>query len=522
MSGKHLKKALAYILSALLVVAVLAYIVGGIVVRHKVTQMIGQLPASVKVTYSSLHPLLFQSALIVKNLDIQFTPDSGRRHHITVEEAHLEGIGFFTWIVSHKVRLRTLRLEGVTLDLDKTLLDKDVLPKGIQIPFTEASIGKIQLVNARGWVHQGDRKDLSAEGDVEVDSIVFVAKADTPDIRYGGMRCQIKDIQYTRPESYDRIHVRHLALDSRTGALSIDSIRITPTVSKLELGKIKGHQEDFLEGTCTGVSVTHLDIQQLRQHRLVADKIQIKGSQIYVFRDRRLPLEAGDKPMPVTSLKSLPIDIRVQSLDFGPVTFTYEEYPKEGDKTGSLRIEHLKGHLSPLVNHPQAGDPAYITLVTEGSLMGSGTVDATTRMPLHKGDPYIVEGAFHNLDVTSLNPPAENLGDLHLESGMLNNLSFWFTMTDEKSTGKIIGEYHDLVVDKLKAKGDEKKTDKFKSFFLKHLIIAKDKDRTLAVSKRTGKVDYKHDPTRYFSYYMLHSLLVGVKSSFSLGFLLPG
>jgi hypothetical protein len=94
-------------------------------------------------------------------------------------------------------------------------------------------------------------------------------------------------------------------------------------------------------------------------------------------------------------------------------------------------------------------------------------------------------------------------------------------MNEEKATGKIVGEYHNLVVDKLKG-DDRKKVDKVKSFFLKKLIIPKDKDHTLPESKRTGKVDYKREPDRYFSYYLLHALLVGVKSSFSLGFLLPG
>jgi hypothetical protein len=133
-----------------------------------------------------------------------------------------------------------------------------------------------------------------------------------------------------------------------------------------------------------------------------------------------------------------------------------------------------------------------------------------------------VEGAFHELDVTSLNNPAENLGHLHLESGMLNSLDFRFDMTDEGSTGQIVGEYHDLVVDKLKEKSDEKKVDKMKSFALKKFIIPRNKDKSLAVRKRTGRVKYKRDRERYFSYYMLHSLLVGVKSSFTLGFLLPG
>lgn len=151
--------------------------------------------------------------------------------------------------------------------------------------------------------------------------------------------------------------------------------------------------------------------------------------------------------------------------------------------------------------------------------MNSGSVVALTKMPLHAGDPYLVEGAFHDLDVTTLNDPAENLGKLHLESGLLNYLGFHFAMTPEKSTGEIVGEYHDLVVDKLKDNG---KVAKLKSLALKKFILPRNKDKRLPVRKRTGKVDYKRDPQRYFSYYLLHSLLVGVKSSFSLGFLLPG
>jgi hypothetical protein len=142
-----------------------------------------------------------------------------------------------------------------------------------------------------------------------------------------------------------------------------------------------------------------------------------------------------------------------------------------------------------------------------------GFVTATTKLPLHKGEPYRVDGVFHELDVTKLNNPAENLGHLHLESGTLNLLNFHFELSEMASTGQVDGRYHELVVDKLKNNG---KVDKFKSFALKHLIIPKNKE------KAKGKVDYKRDPERYFSYYLLHSLLVGVKSSFSLGFLLPG
>jgi len=232
-------------------------------------------------------------------------------------------------------------------------------------------------------------------------------------------------------------------------------------------------------------------------------------------------MDADVKPLPVDYLKSLPLSIRVGTVKQESGSFTYEEFPKKGNKTGILKIERLSTAVRHLVNRPEAGDPAFVTISASGSLMGSGTVQTVVRMPLRKGDPYKIEGAFHELDVTSLNPSAENLGDIHLESGILNSLVFSFDMNEEKATGRIVGEYHNLVVDKLRGK-DKKKVDKLKSFFLKKLIIPKNKDKSLPESRRTGKVDYKRDRQRYFSYYMLHSLLVGIKASFTLGFLLPG
>ncbi|HTJ14742.1 MAG TPA: hypothetical protein VL547_22040 [Dinghuibacter sp.] len=525
MSIKRLQKALAYAVSVVLALAVLTYITGGVMVRRKVAQAVAQLPPSLKVSYSSLHPLLFQSALVIKNLDIRFAPgDSAHAHHVRIAKVELAGIGFFSWLSSRRLKIKTLLLEDGRVDIDRSLLDSGALPHDLQRPFTEAAIGKILLVNIQ--VNRG--AGFTATGDLEIDSVHIDST-----VAFSGISCHISNARYRYPDAYAQLRLSGLDIDSRERTLDIDTVRIVPTVDKLELGKIKGHQEDFVEGDATGIHVGGLDFGELRRaaaagshpagapHRFVADKVTIKGARVYVFRDRRLPLDTGVKPLPVDYLRRLPVDLRVQKAELGPTTFTYEEHPKDGDKTGYLKIVHFSGHIDHLINHPAPGDPAYMNVVTEGSLMGSGSVEATTRMPLRPGDPYIVNGSFHDLDVTSLNPAAENLGRLHLESGLLNNLSFSFQMTAEKATGQIIGEYHNLVADKLKDV-DDKKVDKFKSFFLKHLIIPKDKDHTLPVARRTGKVDYKRDHSRYFSYYLLHSLLVGVKGSFSLGFLLPG
>jgi hypothetical protein len=155
----------------------------------------------------------------------------------------------------------------------------------------------------------------------------------------------------------------------------------------------------------------------------------------------------------------------------------------------------------------------------EGAIMGSGTLHVLVYLPFNPKKDYYINGEIGNLELTNLNSAAENLGNFHIESGMLNKLDFHFSLNEEKANGAVVGEYHHLVVDKLK--GKMKKTAWFPSFMLKHLIIPKNKDKSMDVSNRTGVIDYKCDSTRLFSFNLLKSLLSGIRASFTLGFFLP-
>src|SRR5262249_10947277 len=156
--------------------------------------------------------------------------------------------------------------------------------------------------------------------------------------------------------------------------------------------------------------------------------------------------------------------------------------------------------ISPFINHPSASGPSYITMNAEGSIMGSGTSHCTVIMPLQKNDPYRIKGEFDKLELTKLNSSSENLGKIKIKSGFLDFLFFDFTMTRERSTGKIIGAYHHLVVQPMKKHKEKKNVANFSSFMLRHFIIPLNKDASMPEKKRTGSVDYKRDPTRMVSY----------------------
>jgi hypothetical protein len=455
----------------LAVLLIAGYFIAGSVIHRKVDAAIAGLPPSVRVSYTSFRSSLLDGTMDFHGVHIRCTQDQ-RVYEASLDHIALDGVRYLEFARTQRLRLRRLRLEGIQ-------------------------------------AHE-EKMHLSLEGSVELDSVYGSEKGEKG---FGELHVQISRLTARIPDADETIHLSNLDLDSKKRSFRVDTLRVLPVLDKLKMGDKKGHQTDVWEVRSEGIEAEGLDVAALREERIIADRISIRQNRIYVFRDRRLPLERGVKPLPGASLRALPVSLRIKLVRFGPTLFTYEEFPKEGAGTGVLTIHRFSGSVEPLINQPTKGDPAYLTLVTNGSLMNSGTVEATTKIPLREGDPYRVDGTFHELDVTKLNNPAENLGHLHLESGMLNRLDFHFELSEERATGEVTGRYHQLVVQKLRKNG---KVDKVKSFALKHLIIPQNKESA------RGKVNYKRDPERYFSYYLLHSLLVGVKSSFSLGFLLPG
>ena len=344
---------------------------------------------------------------------------------------------------------------------------------------------------------------------------------DKEGIHFASLQGNISAVHYS-DRSYHNTEIKNIELDSKKEIIQIEDLKIIPQLGKYAFGRRLGHQADWVNANVSKITIIKPDIEQLLDKKLFAEKIHIGESRAYVFRDRRLPRPQKMVRLPIAYLKMLPFDIRVKTFELANSAVAYEEYPKAGyGQTGILRIEKISASLSPLINHPVASDPSYITMNVVGSIMGSGTARGTIIMPLQRNMPYRIKGAIERLELIKLNSSSENLGKIRIKSGFLDFLFFDFTMTEQRSTGKIIGAYHHLIIQQLKKHTEEKNVADFASFMLRHLIIPLNKDKSLPERKRTGLVNYQRDPTRFVSHYFLQSLLMGVKKSFALGFLLP-
>jgi len=443
-------------------------------------------------------------------------------HIGSLNKVEIPSIKITGFNVPDLLRSDTAMIKGIKIDKGNIRISENensLKTKSLPFDLKKIRVDVFQLSNA-SISYQDKINECRFRANVHLNKIE-IKSLEKGDFNFGSVKCSLSGIHYSG-NSYHNIEIKTAELDSKKEIAQIYDLKVIPQFGKYEFERKLGHQADRVEADIPRIDIMKLDVDKLFQKKIFAEKIKISGGRANVFRDRRLPRLQKICPLPITYLEKIPIDIRVKTCELAGSTVEYDEYPKTGyGQIGLLRLERIGASLSPLINHPIPSDPAYLTMKVNGSIMGSGTAYATIKMPLQKNNPYHVKGMIEKLEVTKLNSASENLGRIRIKSGLLDFLSFDFNMTAEKSTGKIIGAYHRLIIQQLKKHSDKKNVADVTSFMLRRLIIPLNKDQSLPERKRTGKVNYVRDPTRFVSYYFLQSLLTGIKASFALGFLLP-
>lgn len=523
MKKNRVLKGIIITLASLVLVLVIGTIILDKVIRNRIRQQLQALEPRFHITWSALHTNFFKGTLSLDHLTVLLRPDSSdsHQHTFTINHLFISGLNYFR-LTAKNIAINSIVLDSSNIDLDRFLLDKKdsttYLANG-KMPFEKISVRRIELLRSHITIHDGSTHELEGNGYLVLDSASIRQKNN---FHFGAIHGDLQNIVYSIPHARHSLQIKKISVDSRKGLVRMAALQIIPAYNKFEFGRKLGRQADHISASVNMLTISKPDLLQLIQQNLVADKITLDGCKATIFRDRRLPRKLNTQLLPVAFLKTIPFDIRINRCSVINARVVYEEFPAQGDQSGQLRIENLSTSLTPLINHPHKNDPDHIDMHVKGSIMGSGSVEGSVYMPLAAHANYRVKGLISKLNLPELNSSAENLGLYHIESGMLDMLAFRFTMNEQKAEGKIVGEYHNLVIKKLEYNKKGKRNEAhFRSFMMKLLIIPKNKDKSLPEKKRTGKVDFTRDPTRFVSNYLLQSLLTGIKSSFALGFLIP-
>ena len=532
MPAQKKKKIWKWLIICIAVIALIV-IIGNVVIKgvikNKFDNAINQLQPYADAKYKDIHINLLTGSFAVDSLTVQYHPSAKQpqnQHSIYLPSVSLNGLNYFKIAGGKTFTTSALNIDHSTIILNTALLEeKDTTLKKLiaklNIPFQHIELNKLALSNITVKKTSGEKYLSFFDGDIIVKDI----NADRADsafskdsIQFSSLECTLNNITYPL-HGYHSVRINKLILNSSDSLLKIDSLKIIPQRDKYELGRKLGHQADHVNAVVPTITLTGLHVKDLLKKKLIADEFTIDNSIVYVFRDRRLPRLMKEQPTPLEYLKQIPFDVFIKQFKLNDATITSEEFPKEGNKSGYIKITGINIGMHPFFNNAYKGHTT-LTASVKGNIMSAGLIHANIDLSLLTGIQNI-KGAIEELHLTAMNPSSENLGKFHIESGILDQLNFSFSAGSKKASGEIIGVYHDLVVERLKVKDGELKKAAVPTLALKAIIIPKNKPASMSVKRRTGKIDFDRDPTRLITFFYLKALLDGIRNSFSLGFLLP-
>lgn len=481
------------------------------------------LDPTIKVDFASCKISLISRSIIFNDVSASFQFDSlsGNRHLFASHKLELKGLDLFQFFAKRKIHVDKTIITDAHLAVDKFLLAKADSLNGVtekRRSFTGISIDQLDLENCR--------LSLLNNSSIEFSSIVNVTAGnvnvlENTDHKHAPIRATLGDssadeIFFSSDDSPYSIRIKRLAFDESGNTVVVDSIRLEPKYGKVEFSRMFRKETDRFELSIPALTIKNIDPGQLHNSAVMATGIHLYSPRLKVYRDKRLPfIKENEVDLPIAQLKQLPFKIRFDTIQLHEGTITYEEFPTDGDSSGSATFHALKASAYNITNYDSVLSD-HIDLDVETRFMDSGLLKVSFDFPFNNGECNSAKGSLSDFDLVTLNGLMKPLAKMSIESGHMKSMTFDFSYDEYYSTGEVELNYTDLKILSLTEKQSKTAVDKFKTFLLNTFLIPRKKDETTAAEKRKGNIGVARDPKRSILNYWWKSVFSGVKSSYGL------
>ncbi len=334
-------------------------------------------------------------------------------------------------------------------------------------------------------------------------------------------KLRLKDFKYQTPDSFYVIETGEVGIEAKNRKLYLDSFTITPRYPNQTIANKYGLQKGIYTVTASHFDLENLDVKSLieKQH-LLAEKLTLDNLDLYVFKDRRLPLDTTRAlPSFHEMIKMPPFYYHLNRVELKDWVVVYEEYAPESRRPGLVIVEDLNADISLLTNDSSLSKRNVHTYAAvSGYLMGEGLFMVNFDFPLNSDiQHHRFEGELKEYDLSTLNSYLENTQFMSIESGVVDNATFEVEANEIFSQGKVKIRYHDAKI-KVLDKSSEVPGLEEKGFysFIANSIIRSNNPRRKALPPRRGDIYFERNMHKPIFHFWVSSLITGLKST--LGF----
>lgn len=323
------------------------------------------------------------------------------------------------------------------------------------------------------------------------------------------------EIMVTFPDSFYTVATTGLVYSAKAKSLTADRFTLQPNYSDYEFTGRHQYETDRFEMTASRISLQGFSAAAyLRSGDLISSYAEIDELNMDVFRDKREEFRHRDKPAFQEVIRSYSGMIVIDSVAVLGGDIRYREHDEAANEPGSIGFKEIGVRIYNVSNDPAESDTKEFKLTCNALLMGRGKLRWSLESKL--SDPrntFFLAGGLSEMEIAELNPMLDKNAYMHINSGVIDEMSFNFSADDSGASGKIKLLYHDLNVS-VKNKETDRTTaiwERFKTAVANMKMMSSNPMPGQKV--REGQIDYLRDPERFFFNYCFKSILSGIESS---------
>ena len=328
----------------------------------------------------------------------------------------------------------------------------------------------------------------------------------------------ISDYSTTLDNELYQLKIGNASIDTQTRDLVVDSISITPMVSRNTFAKTKGYETDQFTFRNKKLKVENLDLVSLMEGDLIADSLLLDGMALHLYRDKRQPKqEKKDPKMPQERLREMNTYLLIKGVAISNGYIGYEEQAKGARGTGFIDLTNIQIVSDTITNDSLLLANGLTTNIKlESMLMGTGLLNAFFEIPL--GDSLNSHTFYGSLDEMSLpdfNPILEKTVFVKIRDGHADHIKFFVEADKNLAKGTMDFKYSGLKVALV-----NKKTGKtggpikeLGSLLANWLVVNTNNTGEEDKPFLQGDMYYERDENRSTVNYWVKTLVNGFKSS---------
>lgn len=472
--------------------------------------------------------MIADSAVYQRLLSQQKAP--ANLYNISVDRLELKYFKPWRYFIGKDLSAASLTVTGPSIVLEQNATIKDTSkPKtayqNISSKMKSIFIGKLVL-DSTNFKYVFIRKDSSRVihqfhnlrvriNDFLIDSL---ALDDPTRFLYArNYEIGMKDYMSRTRDSLYWMNIRGIRYDAALRTLHIGRFELQPRYDKAAFQRKNGVQKDRFEVIFNDISLHNLNPRLLLQEQQIwAQRVDIQGGKLDIYRDRTLPMPPGNKlgQYPHQLLAKLKVPLNIDTLTGSNINIQYTELSPLTGQTGYINFSHVHSRIRHITNIDSlVAKNQHMTADLDAVFMQSGKLTARFDFILNdKAARFDVAGQLNNMNGKDLNVMTQPLGKLEIKSCDISEMTFNIKGDERKAAGHVKLLYQRLKIAVLEQNKDHQgyKRKGLISLVANALVI--NSDNPLKGEKvRTADVNYTRDIQKSFFNLVWKTLFTGVK-----------